>query len=38
VIDAGGPVVGAALRHDCLCVRAAALLKVWLLLLCPPYR
>jgi WD and tetratricopeptide repeat-containing protein 1 len=28
VIDAGGPVVGAALRHDCLCVRAAALLKV----------
>ncbi|KAH8957687.1 hypothetical protein BDL97_07G105500 [Sphagnum fallax] len=27
VIDAGGPVVGAALRHDCLCVRAAALLK-----------
>ncbi len=30
VIDAGGQVVGAALRHDCLCVRAAAFLKVWL--------
>jgi hypothetical protein len=30
VIDAGGQVVGAALCHDCLCVRAAAFLKVWL--------
>lgn len=28
VVDAGGQVVGAGLRHDCLCVRAAALLKV----------
>lgn len=29
VLDAGGLVVGSSLRHDCLCVRAAALLKVW---------
>ncbi|KAH9546562.1 hypothetical protein CY35_12G103000 [Sphagnum magellanicum] len=27
VIDAGGQVLGAVLRHDCLCVRAAAFLK-----------
>jgi len=28
VLDAGGQVVGDSLRHDCLCVRAAAFLKV----------
>jgi len=28
VLDAGGPVVGDSLRHDCLCIRAAAFLKV----------
>lgn len=29
VVDAGGPVVGPQLRHDCLCIRAAAFLKVF---------
>lgn len=28
VLDAGGQVVSDGLRHDCLCIRAAAFLKV----------
>lgn len=28
VLDAGGQVVGDSLCHDCLCIRAAAFLKV----------
>lgn len=36
IIDAGGPAIGVGLRHDCLCFRAAAFLKVRLVPSVPP--
>lgn len=36
IIDAGGTVIGNQLRHDCLCLRASAFLKVYILLSITP--